>query len=679
MRALFLLLTAVKYFASMQAFCYLAAVKILITGTLILNLLLVPALLIGALFSSAVCAGQLPVDAFASAPAIDMIKLSPDGNKLSMIQRLETDKEQLVLLKLVDLESGEQKFLMKADTRELNIFSVIWANNRQLLVKAAYASHRYGTPVTETRLVVVDVNTGKNYNAVRGQLQRKLVRTPQFQSEIVALMPEDEEHFLLALDGLNYGMGTSVVKINLAGEIAEVVAHSRENLIDWVADRSHTPRIAVFREDKQFQIKQRLAESNEFRLLWQFEVFSEQAIWPIGFDTDPNMLYVSAYHDGRKAIFKVDLSSTDLALQLVKADANYDVPADISYSWQDNKIIAIADEYIDEKYRAFQRALDKALPDAENSIISMSQDQNRYIVLSSSQTNAGIYLLGDRKAKSLEYLTAKFAQLPPEQMVAKQTISYQARDGLTIEGFLTTPLGYTQGALPTIIFPHGGPISFDDDGFDYWTQFFANRGYAVLQMNFRGSYGYGFDFMKMGLQGWGAQMQDDVEDGTRWLISKGIADAKRICIVGASYGGYAALMGAVKTPELYQCAVSFAGVSDLEALVKAQRGFTNYEIVKKQIGDDFDLLEQRSPLTFARQFNLPVLLIHGTDDRSVRVEQSRDLYKALRKHDKDVQYIELEDGDHYLSTNSHRLQTFQAMDSFLKQHLSLPIQQAATQ
>ena len=622
---------------------------------------------------------ELPVEAFASAPTIDKLRISPDGTKLSMIQTVDSEKEQLVLVKLFDLETGEQRFLVKADSRDLTIYSVIWANNKQLLMRAGYASYRYGTPVVETRLMVIDVESGKNRSVITGALQRRLVRTPQFQSNIVALKPEDEHNFLLALDGFSYGLGTSLVNINLNGEMSSIVAHAKENLIDWITDRQHNARIATFRDDTTFTIAEKVGESGDFKTLWQFEAFSEQAVWPIAFDQNPNLLYVSAYHDGRKAIFKVDLSAASLQLELVKSDENYDVPAEIDYSWQEQKVIAIGGDYIDAKHQAFQKALDAALPDADNMIVSSSYDQNRYIVESSNETHAGSYLLGDRKAKSMTFLLNKFSQLDPELMVAKQKISYQARDALKIEGYLTTPKGYEKGPLPTIIFPHGGPISFDDGGFDYWTQFFANRGYAVLQMNFRGSYGYGFDFMQMGLQGWGAQMQDDVEDGTRWLIAQGIADPKRICIVGASYGGYAALMGAVKTPDLYQCVVSFAGVTDVEALVKSSRSYTNYEIVKKQVGDDFDVLEERSPLTHAKKINIPVLLIHGSDDRSVPVKQSIAMYKALKSADKPVEYIELDEGDHYLSTNSHRLETFKAMDRFLQQHLKSAPQQLAAE
>ena len=279
------------------------------------------------------------------------------------------------------------------------------------------------------------------------------------------------------------------------------------------------------------------------------------------------------------------------------------------------------------------------------------------------------YLVGDRDKKSLLVFSERYPSLPMDQMAEKKIISYAARDGLEIEGYLTVPLRHEDGAIPAIIFPHGGPISYDGGGFDYWTQYFASRGYAVLQMNFRGSSGYGFEFMASGLQAWGLEMQNDVEDGTRWLIEQGIADPERICVVGASYGGYAALMEAARNPDLYQCAVSFAGVTDVAYLVTSHRNYTNYEIVKEQIGSKRSELRQRSPLHNAEAINIPVLLAHGTKDRSVRLRHSERMEKELRKAGKDVTYLEFEDGDHYLSAQEHRVAFFSAMDAFLHEHL----------
>jgi len=274
--------------------------------------------------------------------------------------------------------------------------------------------------------------------------------------------------------------------------------------------------------------------------------------------------------------------------------------------------------------------------------------------------------------KSLKIIAYKYSKLAPDLLSKKEKVSYKARDGLAIEGYLTLPKGDKTENLPTIIFPHGGPISYDGSGFDYWTQYFANKGYAVFQMNFRGSSGYGHDFMKQGIASWGQAMQDDVEDGTRWLINEGIADKGKVCIIGASYGGYAALMGGVKTPDLYQCIVSFAGVSDVEQLVKSHRRYTNYDIVKKQIGSDYDKLWDASPLKHAKKITKPVLLIHGSKDRVVDHDHSEDMYSKLKRKKKTVKYIELEGADHYLSNNGHRLETFNAIDQFLDKYL--PVQ-----
>ena len=180
---------------------------------------------------------------------------------------------------------------------------------------------------------------------------------------------------------------------------------------------------------------------------------------------------------------------------------------------------------------------------------------------------------------------------------------------------------------------------------------------------------YGFDFQNAGLKSWGLAMQDDVIDGARWMVDNGYADPERMCIVGASYGGYASLMGAATSPELFKCAISIAGVTDVAYLVKSKRRFTNFAVVREQIGGDYRALRKRSPLHLAESITVPILLVHGTKDRSVKVEHSRRMHKALVKADKEVIYLELEDGNHFLSKNEHRLATFEAMDTFLKRHL----------
>jgi dipeptidyl aminopeptidase/acylaminoacyl peptidase len=223
--------------------------------------------------------------------------------------------------------------------------------------------------------------------------------------------------------------------------------------------------------------------------------------------------------------------------------------------------------------------------------------------------------------------------------------------------------------------PHGGPGVRDFSSFDTLVQMFTSRGYAVLQMNYRGSSGYGKEFQEAGHRQWGQAMQDDVTDGTRWLAAEGIADPKRTCIVGWSYGGYAALMGAVKEPSLYACVVSIAGVSDLRALISSNRRYVNGRIFTRNIGDgwrDRRSLEENSPVNGAGRIQAPVLLAHGTDDRVVPVQQTTDMAKALDRAGKPYEYVELDDADHSVMRGPERLKLFTAVDAFVTRRLGAP-------
>jgi dipeptidyl aminopeptidase/acylaminoacyl peptidase len=279
-----------------------------------------------------------------------------------------------------------------------------------------------------------------------------------------------------------------------------------------------------------------------------------------------------------------------------------------------------------------------------------------------------MYYLGDRKDKSLTPIFEQYPDLLPEVLTEHKFVTYTARDGTELEGYLTLPLG-VDGPVSAILHPHGGPGARESDGFDYWTSFLVNRGYAVFRPNFRGSTGYGYEFSQSQMKGWGLTMQDDLTDAANWLVEQKIAKPDSMCIVGASYGGYAAAMAAVKTPDLFKCAISFAGVTNLKRLVYKSRGYTNSKFVKNQIGDDSDDLEARSPFYQAKKVKIPMLFLHGEDDRVVDVEQSRMMVDELQDLDKPVEYIEFENGDHYLSIQRNRHAAFKAMDVFLKKHL----------
>jgi len=259
-------------------------------------------------------------------------------------------------------------------------------------------------------------------------------------------------------------------------------------------------------------------------------------------------------------------------------------------------------------------------------------------------------------------------------------IKYQARDGLSIQAILTLPPGYNQDTdppLPAIVMPHGGPAAYDRFDFDWMAQYFANRGYAVLQPNFRGSTGFGLAFERAGDGEWGGKMQDDITDGVKALASSNYIDPNRVCIAGASYGGYAALAGAVFTPELYECVVAIAPVADLNRMLRDERrqsGKDHWVISYwENVMSDGDARRQKldsiSPVKFAENVQAPVLLLHGDDDTVVPFSQSKAMERALKRADKSVELVRLKGEDHWLSVADTRLQTLRAMDRFMSEHL----------
>ncbi|HEY5346927.1 MAG TPA: alpha/beta fold hydrolase, partial [Rhizomicrobium sp.] len=249
------------------------------------------------------------------------------------------------------------------------------------------------------------------------------------------------------------------------------------------------------------------------------------------------------------------------------------------------------------------------------------------------------------------------------------------RDGLDIPAYLTLPPGKLAKDLPLVVMPHGGPDARDMLGFDWWVQFLVNRGYAVLQPEYRGSYGYGRKFTEAGFKQWGLKMQDDISDGVKKVIADGIADPKRVCIVGASYGGYAALAGGAFSPDLYACVVSFAGVSDLPHMLHTEHLYNGREASSfwsSRIGstdENWDQLKTTSPALHADKFRAPVLLLHGEGDTTVHIDQSEIMNDALKKAGKQVTFIRLPGSDHYLSLADTRIRVLQETEKFLDKYI----------
>jgi dipeptidyl aminopeptidase/acylaminoacyl peptidase len=277
-------------------------------------------------------------------------------------------------------------------------------------------------------------------------------------------------------------------------------------------------------------------------------------------------------------------------------------------------------------------------------------------------------------ARTAKILGNEYLALGPDDISPTRAVRYKAADGFELFGYLTLPRGRALKNLPLVVFAHGGPAARDEPGFDWWVQGMASRGYAVLQVNFRGSSGFGWDYMAAGFGQWGRKMQTDLSDGVRDLAAQGTIDPRRVCIVGASYGGYAALAGATLDTGVYRCAVSFGGVSDLKRMVgyannragrSALRYWTRY-MGAQDLGDP--VLAKYSPALQAANADIPVLLIHGKDDTVVPLSQSAEMADALKKAGKPVELVVQDHADHWLSLGDTRFQTLQATIAFLEKH-----------
>jgi len=636
---------------------------------------------------NAAAGSPLTYQDFASLPDVSAVKLSPEGKSIFSKIHLQHDNVDGTAIEVTDLLTSKKKIVLYTDNSKYDIRWIRWKDDSTLLVGIVYPEKRTvgqsarKHKTRETRLMIVNIENDNISMAFTKGFLKQFYILPVMQDYVIDILPNDKEHILIGLK-TNMTMfdvpKLGVFKLNIVNHKVSLIESGRRDISFWQTDQQHRVRVTDHYKKGIHHIEVKNISTGEWQVLWQFENFSEQTIWPMGFGEDPNLLYVKAYHQDRLALFSVNLQDKDLTKKLIFSDENSDINGGLVYAPDNKKVIGVTFTngsgftYFDPEYQQLQTRINKALPKTNNRVVSLSKDKQQYLVYANSDIDSGTFYLGSKQPASLNTLAFSYKKLAPELMSKVTKYNYKARDDLAIQGYLTLPANAVNKNLPTIIFPHGGPIYNDSESFNNWSQYFANKGYAVLQMNFRGSSGQGLAFIKSGLKNWGLQMQDDIEDGARQLIADGIANPDKICIVGASYGGYAALMGTVKTPDFYHCAVSIAGVSNVVDLVRDNRQFwRSYNVVDEQVGSDKKHLSNISPVNHANKITVPILLVHGDSDRQVDRKHSEQMYKALTKAKKQVTYITLENEDHYLTNNHNRLKTFAAIDQFLTQHLSV--------
>jgi dipeptidyl aminopeptidase/acylaminoacyl peptidase len=626
-------------------------------------------------YTSTGAAGPPAIADFAADADFSFPTLSPDGNKVAFVTRVQDQR----LLVMLDLVQRKRIGLMPATAESFEISYCEFKNDERLLCGLEGTAFDRGVPYPISRLVAVDV-TGKSKPRVL--VQNGTQGASQFQDKVLDWQIDDPKHVLIELTG-QVDIFPTVHSLDIYTGLMTVVQRSRHPVQSWNTDRAGVVRFGQGMDErgKQQYITRESADT-PWRTLGKWEL-GQADFSVVGFGPTPGTLLVRANHNGRAAIFEMDLSEKS-DRQLLFANSEVDVGSPIEWP-ADHRIVGFSFEtdrvrrkFFDQKAADVYASIDDALPGSDNSVVGASRDGTKLLISSRADVRPTNFYVLDITTNKMLRIGSSNPALAKSPLAPMKSVQIKGPDGVPLPGYLTLPLGSNGKKLPMIVYPHGGPHLRDSWRFDDMVQFFASRGYAVLQVNFRGSIGYGYDWYQQGHRNWGTVMVDDITAATRWAIAEGIADPDNTTIIGWSYGGYAALMSTVREPTLYRCAVSIAGVADLRALAREDsRFFGGRKIVENTLGDDVSELKAGSPLRAAGKIQVPVLLVHGDNDYQVSVEHSKRMARALKGEDKKHELVVIKDGNHSLSRYEWRETLLTKIEAFLATNAPVPAVQTA--
>ncbi len=623
-----------------------------------------------ALLAAAGVCRAAPLATYGRLPFIEQMAISPDGKAMAFVA---TDGERR---KIVVEDLATAKFTFGLNGGEQKIRDLRWAGPNHLIVTASVTSYvrDVESPRGEWWLSSdVNLTTKKQRNLMAGAKD--------------ALNVDDDLPEVRIVKGRPYAFVHGIVFVNNEGQLALFK-------IDLDADDQVTMLTAGLKKTSSYSIDAKgapLAESDYdadkshwVMRIWKgggwHEVRREEA--PIetpeleGLGRDGASVLVSFDEGHRRVLRELGPTGGTWSDALPFSDWDALIRDPVSHALIGRYALdrdVGTYEFLEPDLAQRWKAIVAGYPGETVTLVSHSDDWNKFLLHLDSSTEGPSYALFDIKTGQGQGLAADYNDLKPEDISPVRPIAYKAKDGLPLTGYLTVPYGKEAKNLPLVVFPHGGPASRDEPGFDWWPQAMASRGYAVLQVNYRGSDGFGWDFLSAGFGQWGRKMQTDLSDGVRYLASQGIIDPKRVCIVGASYGGYAALAGATLDPGVYRCAASVAGVADVAKLIawdKAQEGSEGVATERywtRYMGAATDL-DTISPALQADKVAVPILLVHGKDDTVVPYAQSQMMADALTRAGKSVELVTLKSEDHWLSRGATRLQMLTAVVAFLEKN-----------
>lgn len=630
------------------------------------------------------------IDDYAAMANMSSVSISPNGERIVFISGESRAERSIVVYSLVGaapqvIDGGDDQVLA----------AVSWANDDNLL--ATYSERRdmasVGERVDVFRTYVIRADGSRNWEL--SQYKSLANRDITDPDSMLVWQPvlQDNRGSRSAGDGVERAVGLFRQEFSRDRSARRVFIG--EGGFNYVLNAENEPVVRYTTDDGEFELWANLDDSgwdrvyNENLTRERFRFGARRSDrWTgrmtnmAGLDATGQFGYfTSRVNDDRAAVFRFNFETNEIEGPVVQSDLA-DVGSFIR-DWRTNAIIGVRwteerqrVEYFDETFAGIQSQLEGFFPDSNVSISSWDQDFRRVIIsISGGQTSQSYYLL-DRQSGEMAFLAGAYDRIPDESVASVEIVHFEARDGVELFGYLTLPPGREARDLPMVMLPHGGPQARDNYGFDPWAQFLASRGYAVFQPQFRGSEGFGRDFITMAHGEWGRAMQDDITDAVNHLVESGVASSDRVCLFGWSYGGYAALAGATLTPELYRCIIAGAPVSDIFAMMNYETGrFGGASVTywAEYIGDwrsETENISRISPALNADNVQTPLMLVHGTDDLIVPFEQAEIMAEAMDAAGKPYELVAIEDGPHqsYRMTVDNVRELYTNLERFLFEH-----------
>lgn len=604
-------------------------------------------------------AKQIPLEDFFKNPDKSRYRISPDGKYYSYMAPYENRMNIFVQ------EIGSDSAVRLTSETDRDISNYFWKNPTRLL----YTKDTGGDE--NFRLYGVNVD-GSNLVC--------FTDFPDVRTEIIDNLEDMPTEVIIGMNKRNPQV-FDPYRLNIETGTMEMLAENPGTIQAWLFDHDGKLRAAMAVDGVNSQILYREKESDPLSVV--LTTSFKETMNPQFFTFDNKNVYaVSNLGRDKTAAVIFDLANGK-EIEMLYENPDYDVDA-LNYSRKRSVLTTANYEswkgeryFFDEETKQLFDRLNQELGSYEIVITGVTKEEDKFIIRTYSDRSLGAYYIYDKNSDQLTKIVEVSPWIDENNMASQMPVEYQSRDGLTIHGYLTLPLGYTMENaedLPVVVNPHGGPWARDSWGFNPEIQFLANRGYAVFQMNFRGSTGYGKKFWEESFKQWGLAMQDDITDGAQWLIEKGIADKDRIAIYGGSYGGYATLEGLVKTPDLYAAGVDYVGVSNLFTFMKTIPPYWKpfldmmYEMVGNPVTDSLQFV-QTSPALNAEKITTPLFIAQGANDPRVNKDESDQVVEALKTRGIVVEYMVKDDEGHGFRNEENRFDFYRAMEKFLGQHL----------